>query len=251
MDLTLVAFYGEKPREFSALVAELQQRLTESLGPGFSPYEPQQVHSTIIGLEGRRDGDRVLNSNFLRLRHERRYMDVRQLIETIDQATDLLPIRIRIGGYKASDRYSFTSRGAHPFMRSFSIHGGVAVAMGWPFEDSVFPSTLDRLRRKFAETNVLHKYHALEVDEDNDLFFVLGNVRTGARHTRSVEMAEREIRAYLERQQPTDIELRPEHLSLVSYADPTLPVNTSKVYPVNDLRRHAEALESLFRESGN
>ena len=106
VDLTLTTFYGEKPHELGNFVTELQQRLTSLLGSGFSPYEPKQVHSTIIGLEGRRDGDRVLNSNFLKLRHERRYMDVGQLIETINRVLELLPIRILLCGHSLSTRVS-------------------------------------------------------------------------------------------------------------------------------------------------
>ena len=98
------------------------------LGASFTPYEPQQVHSTIIGLEGRRDGNRVLNMNYLRLQNQRRYMDVEPLNEAINHALELLPLQIRFGGFRRFEHYPFTSRSQHPFARSFSIHDGIAVA---------------------------------------------------------------------------------------------------------------------------
>ena len=64
MDLTLTTFYGEKPHELGNFVTELQQRLTSLLGSGFSPYEPKQVHSTIIGLEGSATATVYLTATF-------------------------------------------------------------------------------------------------------------------------------------------------------------------------------------------
>ena len=248
MDLTLVAYYENKSREFGNLVIELQRRLASLLGACFTPYELQQVHSTIIGLEGRRDGNRILNTNYLKLQNERRYMDLESLKKAVDQALEVLPLQIRFGGFGRFDHYPFASRREHPFVRSFSIHNGIAVAIGWPTDGNEFPPALDRLRRKFNEANVLHKYHGPKADFDNDFFFVLGHVEPEGDEAPSLKVAECEMRAYLESREPIRCELRREHLSLVSYRNPALPTKSSNSYSVDDIRDRIEGLEIPFRQ---
>ena len=50
--LTLVSFYGEKNAEFAAWIRKIQQLLSAELGTDFEPYSLDQIHGTIIGLDG-------------------------------------------------------------------------------------------------------------------------------------------------------------------------------------------------------
>jgi len=54
---TIVAYYGRKPPQFLDFLVRVQARIGSALGAAFEPYEPQQIHATIVGLEGflRRD----------------------------------------------------------------------------------------------------------------------------------------------------------------------------------------------------
>ncbi len=60
MDLTLVAFHCPKPDPLSQLVDYLQVNLYSELGSAFSPYAADQVHATMIGLEGWREAAGVI-----------------------------------------------------------------------------------------------------------------------------------------------------------------------------------------------
>jgi hypothetical protein len=53
MQATLVAYYGKKPAELSTLIREVQGKVIDVLSDAyFYRYDIEQVHSTIIGLEG-------------------------------------------------------------------------------------------------------------------------------------------------------------------------------------------------------
>ena len=68
MQLTLVSHYGPKPPTLARLIIELQQLLAQQLGTSFVPYALEQVHATVVGLEGLRVGGKVRGENFWRLR---------------------------------------------------------------------------------------------------------------------------------------------------------------------------------------
>ena len=61
MNVALVACYGEKPPALKDLVAGMQAELGRFLGAAFVPYGMEQVHATIVGLEGMRVGDMIVN----------------------------------------------------------------------------------------------------------------------------------------------------------------------------------------------
>ena len=238
-NLTLVAGYGAKPRAFAELVRNLQDRLAKMLGVGFTPYSVDQVHGTVIGLEGMRDAGELVNANFLRLRSERRVMDLEAAIEILER--DALPLRIRVGGFAESKHYSFTSQRRHPYERSFSLRGGLATVIGWPTSSNERMRVLDGLRRRFAEANVLHKYHATDTDVDDDFYFVLGRVDDSQTDRQSRADAETTMREHLGNREPVLLELGPEHLSVVAYEDPALPLGTSRAFSLGDAIRALDA----------
>src|SRR5688572_11696268 len=120
MQLTLVSHYREKSPEFARLIGDLQQSLTQALGGGFVPYSIEQVHATLVGLEGIRIGGRIRNENFRQLRGEERCIDFEGLLNWLHSAA-FPTFSVQVGGFKSREEYGFTSQGQHPFLRSFSI----------------------------------------------------------------------------------------------------------------------------------
>lgn len=224
MNATLVAFYAHKPAALRALLESLLGQLT-ALGPAFEPYEIAQVHATIIGLESvpcPSTGEPI-NANYWQLRSERRPSQLAAALE-VARSPEHWPLNIQLGGFQQGLPYAFHSRGQHPYLRSFSLQGEAAVAIGWP---RAHPPALARLRRAFEHANALHKYHATPDALDNDLFFVLGKFareRADAALCAEVEAA---VRDWLS-QHPLELELGRSDLQLVHYLDPSLPPATSR-----------------------
>ncbi len=220
MQVTLVAHYGDKPAALSALVGHLQGKLHTLLGPAFRAYELEQVHGTVIGLEGCRLGSRVMNQ------HSGSPMNLRGALDFV-RSPRFRPISVQIGGYHASGAYPFQSRNAHPYLRSFSAQGDIAVAMGWPNEDGSYPSSLDLLRRAFQEYGISHKWHRTGDEVDNDFFFVLGTIDRGMTDPTAFESTTQIVRAELASYPETFVAIDRHTLQLVGYSNPQLPRATS------------------------
>lgn len=220
MQVTLVAHYGDKPATLSALVGHLQGKLHALLGPAFRAYELEQVHGTVIGLEGCRVGLRVMNQR------SGSPMNLRGALEFV-RSPRFRPISVQIGGYHAGGAYPFESRNAHPYLRSFSTQGDIAVAMGWPNEDGSYPNSLDLLRRTFREYGIRHKWHRTDEEIDNDFFFVLGTIDRNMTGARALESTTQIVRAELASCGETLIEINRHTLQLVGYSNPQLPRGTS------------------------
>ena len=131
--LTLVAFYGDKPPTIAERVEAAQAMLAASLGDVFSPYASGQLHAIVVGLEAEHVGDALVNVQWLATRRERRRMDL-HLASRIVQTSALLPMQVRIGGYQPGTRYTFESRGQHPYQRSLlgEVDELVECCASWP-----------------------------------------------------------------------------------------------------------------------
>jgi hypothetical protein len=225
---TLVAHYGRKPSQLTTLVRRLQQRLDEALGRAFQPYAIDQVHGTIIGLEGCRVEGGVRNENSGAL------MDIAGFVDFLS-GPGFVPIHIRAGGYREATAYPFRSRNTHPYQRSFSIQAGIAVAMGWPAAGA--PDALDLFRRAAEQFGIRHKWHRTDDEVDNDFFLVIGLVERGdpvRSDAAVVEAAAEQIRSELAASGDTSIEIDRDALSLVAYSDPRLPLSTSRRYALDE-----------------
>jgi hypothetical protein len=202
MNLTLVAFYGPKPDPLTWLVDMLQSALRSELGPAFFPYGMEQIHATIVGLEGWRIGGDVFNSNAVQAFGESSAMDLHGLLLFMKEMPSFV---VRFGGFTASGRYPFTSRELHPHDRSFAFNGSTAVMLGWPVAGGTFPMTLNSLRRACSRYNVLHKYFRKLGDTDNDLFLVLGRVDRESILEKKADSVQEALREWLAGQEPVDI----------------------------------------------
>lgn len=244
LQLSLVSHYGAKPPELAALVRRCQAPLAANLGAGFAPYALDQVHATLIGLEGRREAGRIVNRNAAELGAPS-FMEPADLLCFLRE--DFAPIEVQIGGFRPGRDYGFESRGGHPSERCFSIQGGIAVAMGWPVRDGAYPNSIDELRwtlcRRFG---VRHKWHRDEGARDNDLYFVLGRVVDGGPDRSALDRATREVREYLSGRDGLRLRIGRDTLRVVAYDDPSLPPETSRAWALDDPELTPERLRALY-----
>ena len=249
MHLTLVAFYGEKPPAMSAIIHAVQKNIRESLPTdSFCAYEPQQVHATIIGLEGRRVGGQVINTAYVEKRHEARAMSLAGVLQTV-RTSCAIPFSVKVTGYKEGEAYPFTSRDLHPYLRCFCIQDELAVVMGWPCERDHYPNLLDKLRRSMQSFNALHKYHASPHDIDNDFFFTVGRIASGSISKMLLEHLRKRTRSLLSSMNTGPIGISRNSLTVVAYIDTKLPLATSYAYTLDEAEAKLDELHGLYREA--
>ena len=173
--ISAVAFYGPKTGRLRELLTGVQALIAEHVGGDFRPYTLDQVHATLIALNGVRAGGTIVNEYLLEHAGERREMDLPRVMDILARRF-ATPLRVRIGGFRPGQAVPFTSRGQHLAERSFSVQGEAFVLVGWPAESLVGAGRpLDDLRREMNAAGVLHRYHARPGDVDNDLHLVVGH----------------------------------------------------------------------------
>jgi hypothetical protein len=173
--VSAVAFYGPKSGRLRELVAGVQVLIARHVGDDFLPYTPEQVHATLIALNGVRDGGAVVNEYMLELAGQRREMDLPRVMDILARRF-APPLPVRIGGFRPDQAAPFTSRGQHPAQRSFSVQDRAFVLVGWPAASIAGDGRpLDELRREMNGAGLLHRYHARPGDVDNDLHMVVGH----------------------------------------------------------------------------
>ena len=173
--ISAVAFYGPKTGRLHELLTGVQAQIAEHVGNDFRPYTLDQVHATLIALNGVRAGGTIVNEYLLEHAGERREMDLPRVMDILARRF-ATPLRVRIGGFRPGQAVPFTSRGQHVAERSFSVQGEAFVLVGWPAESLAGAGRpLDDLRREMNAAGVLHRYHARPGDVDNDLHLVVGH----------------------------------------------------------------------------
>jgi hypothetical protein len=247
LNLTLVALYGPKPQALADLVLEIQSGLSDQLGDAFSPYTMEQIHATLVGLEGYRTEAGIMNSSLLETGGAPGPMDLDGLFRFLLN-TPLLPLNIRIGGFRRHATYPLTSRGQHLYARSFVLRRREAVVIGWPVNNDKYPMSLDRLRRHCMDYNVLHKYHQGEADVDNDLFMVLGRLRCERISPEEYTSVESCMRELLSSRQPLDFTIGVKTLSVVAYDDRSLPTSLSRMYPLSAIQDKVDSLSRVYEQ---
>jgi hypothetical protein len=153
----------------------VQALIAEHVGGDFRPYTLDQVHATLIALNGVRAGGTIVNEYLLEHAGERREMDLPRVMDILARRF-ATPLRVRIGGFRPGQAVPFTSRGQHLAERSFSVQGEAFVLVGWPADSLAGAGRpVDELRREMNAAGVLHRYHARPGDVDNDLHLVVGH----------------------------------------------------------------------------
>ena len=164
--ISAVAFYGPKTGRLRELLTGVQALIAGHLGGDFRPYTLDQVHATLIALNGVRAGGTIVNEYLLEHAGERREMDLPRVMDILARRF-ATPLRVRIGGFRPEQAVPFTSRGQHLAERTFSVQGEAFVLVGWP-ADSLAGAGMpvDELRRDMNAAGVLHRYHARAGDVD-------------------------------------------------------------------------------------
>ena len=246
-NVSLVAFYGNKPIELINLIRKLQEQLGNHklFKDKFIPYQMRQVHATIIGCEGLRNSQGVVSQWFKQRRGEEKYINFADLTNYLQQQLDL-PLTIRFGGYERQKNYNFLSRDRPLYERSFQLQPAgdltIPILIGWSWQNNV-TLAIDKLRRSFQRFNLLHKYHVTTEAIDNDFYLRLGtiNARLSAKEIKAIANEICDLLAA----STVSIPLRSKDIAFVRYRDLQLTPATTKVVPIADIT--VSQLEQLYR----
>jgi hypothetical protein len=216
--ISAVALYGPKTGRFRDFLLRVQDLIAEQAGDRFLPYSLDQVHATLIALDGIPDprAGTIVNEHFLTQAGVRRPMDLGLVMDTL-ASHFARPLRVRLGGYRPDQEAPFTSRGQHPYERAFSVQGdGAFVVIGWPPGPG---RPLDRLRRDMNAAGVLHRHHRAAAGVDNDFHLVVGH-HAGA-PAAALGRATDAVRALMAAE-PVDLDVGLEQVKVVAAGSRTL-----------------------------
>lgn len=248
--LTLVSLYGQKQKSLAQLIRGCTEIIQQSeLRQVFRPYDPDQIHGTIVGMEKLIGYSKHLNVNLEASSGNKVEMDFTQLLPTLSKH---LPMSIRFGGFH-SEFNNFNSFGGLPYERSFQVQwsSNRITIIGWPHAKGDFTTTrqLNGLRDSITATcNISHKYK-----DDNDLFMVLGEITSLGRFSESeieklhtaASSVEREVRDYLAGQK-LDLVIGLDSVSVVQYEDETLSLDSTVPFRVSNEELNADFISNLF-----
>ena len=250
-NVSLVAFYGNKPPQLVALIRELQIYLAnyESIRDRFIPYQLEQVHGTIIGCEGSKTEWGIINKWFYDRRQETKYINIPGLVDYLQNR--IVPLTIRFGGYDRTFNYNFLSRDRHLYYRSFQLQQAqtqtLPVLIGWSWDNGV-TLAIDDLRRNLQQFNLLHKYHETPEAIDNDFYLRLGTIDRQLTFE-EINAIATDIRNLLATRSPKYIPITANDIAFARYQDLLLTPATTKVIPVTEIS--ANQLLQLYSDSAN
>lgn len=236
-NVSLVAFYGDKPPQLITSIEKLQACLKnhQLIKNKFIPYQLTQVHGTIIGCEGLFTESGIISKWFDERRQEKRYIDFSGLIDYLHKIN--FPLTIRFGGYDRNTNYNFLSRDTHLYYRSFQLqpaeNATIPVLIGWSWSSDRVTLAIDDLRRSFQQFNLLHKYHVTPEAMDNDFYLRLGTINAVLTPSKMRVIAT-EIRNLLEKL-PLYIPINKENVAFARYQDLSLTPETTKIMPISEI----------------
>ena len=237
-NVSLVAFYGEKPSLFNLLIENIQNSLTQL--PEFTPYQIKQIHATLLGCEGWGTAAGIISKWFYLRRKEIRYLDYAGWLQYL-QNDSCEPFDVYLGGYQSDRDYNFLSRNQHPYQRSFQLQklnetSYIPVLIGWPQKKDLITLELDQLRRDAQEFNFLHKYHERDRSIDNDCYLRLGTINSPL-STETIATVEHQIRETLRTHSKIKLSFSQDNLAFAQYQDLSLTPETTKIIPLVEITR--------------
>jgi hypothetical protein len=251
-NVSLVAFYQNKPYQLTnliqAIITYLNQFLPEK--SNFTSYQIEQIHGTIIGCEGLLNQAGIINKWFYKSRRETRYINLSGWLDYL-QTKVKFPILIRFGGYQSEVDYHFLSRKQHPSLRTFQLQlsgeqNFIPVLIGWSFAEPQITLEIENIRHQAQQFNLLHKYHQIPNNIDNDFYLRLGTI-TGELSANEISLIEQEIRKHFQSQPPIYVSIHQNDLAFVRYQDLTLPLNTTEILPLPEATE--TKLKQLYENS--
>jgi hypothetical protein len=134
--------------------------------------------------------------------------------------------------------------------------------MGWPIqgrpfaklpdnptdllqESRLYPTSLDDVRRSAQAFGILHSYHREFTDLDNDFYLRLGLFRRKVDPSTAEKLSER-LCGQLSAASSVILEITISHLSVVSYEEDTLPMETSRAIRLDALADSSELVPRLY-----
>ncbi len=247
-NVSLVAFYGDKPPQLKDLIQQLQDYLANSelIKDKFIPYQLEQVHGTIIGCEGIKTKGGIISKWYSDRQQTEKHIDFASLSDYLQHQIKL-PLTITFGGYDRHTDYKFLSRDRHPYLRSFQLQPAdnqtIPVLIGWSCWDSQITMAIDNLRRSFEQFNLLHKYHSTPEAVDNDFYLRLGTIEA-VLTAEARQKISKEICHLLETRSPLPIAIERENIATARYQDLSLTPATTKTIPIADLT--TELLQQMY-----
>ncbi|HEY1702307.1 MAG TPA: hypothetical protein VGG75_21585 [Trebonia sp.] len=221
--ITVVALHGAKDDPFKTTLATVREIVHREVGDEFQPYSLKQIHGTLVGLDAfiNRHSGTLVHKHYYEVTGSTQAMAPGRALEIICSSLRV-PMRIRIGGHRATDVAKFSSRGEHPYERMFSFRNRAFVLIGWPVSTITAGASdkpLDDLRRRMNDANIMHLYHETGNDIDNDLHFVIGHLKDSACAGSSNAVSA--VRTYLS-ENPVEINVGVGQASVIVCQSPTL-----------------------------
>ncbi len=261
--VALTMFYGPKPSNLSALIVECQGRVASMLGEYFQPYDLHQVHATLVSLE-EIQGSSEMNLNYGKYRGQHRRMDFHGLLEFIRMGGSF-PFQVQIGGFRDQD-YPFVSQGQRPYKRSLAVIGDKVVVIGWPIHNEAieldgtkalrldrgectYPPILEEIRRSLQKFNVLHTYHHVDTDIDNDFYFRIGLVPHLSLDDPCREQVEQNMRQFFSARKPVILDVTLSDVFVASFEDNKLLPGSTQIWPISNTQITPAFISRLYRDN--
>lgn len=249
--VTLVSLYGEKTKSFVQLIQGCSDIILRSpLSHVYKPYQIEQIHGTIVGMERLTGYSEYYNARLWDDTKVKAVMDFDHIIPILRKH---LPLTIQLGGFPKSFT-DFESFGHFPYERSFQIQWKTKrfTLIGWSHKSHNFTTqrSINNLRDEIeSRCHIRHKYR-----NDNDLFMVLGEITLPDSMTdeelseleKTASAVESEVRNYLV-DNKIDITLNIDDLSFAQYEVETLSPESTVAYRVTDNKVNAKFIESLYK----
>lgn len=172
------------------------------------------------------------------------------------------PFQVQVGGFQDRD-YPFVSQGQRPYKRSFSVIGDKVVVIGWPIhrepseldgtntlrlgrEEYSYPNILEEIRRSLQRFNVLHTYHRVDTDIDNDFYFRIGLVPHLPLDDPHREQVEQAMRQFLSARKPVILDVTLSDVFIVSFEDNRLLPSSVQIWPISNTQVTPVFISQLY-----
>jgi hypothetical protein len=248
--VTLVAFYGQKRQNFRNLINAIFSEIEQSpLGSNFEPYQMNQIHGTLVGMEKMAGSEEFYNFNIWEKEGRKEEMNFKHIYSNVAL---FFPVNIQFGGFN-EDYKGFSSLGGIPFNRTFEISwtSKKVILIGWSMAEG--KKVADKKLLEARET--LQDQHNIrpKMDNDNDLYMVIGEFqnlellpeKALATLKESGKKLERSIRNKLA-ENKEELILSTEDLFYVQYESRTLDYNTSKAWSIEKVQNNPDFLKGLY-----